>query len=179
MLTIRPATADDAALLLDFVRELATYEREPDAVEATEADFRRFGFGDDGQRLFEAHVAEWDGTPVGFALHFYLFSTWTGRPSLYLEDLYVNPEHRGRGIGKALLVHLARVAVERGCARYQWQVLDWNTPAIDFYETLGARATREWVPFRVEGAALDALARTNTAADGRCERPAPPDASPG
>lgn len=162
-LAIRPARRADVPLLLDLVRELARYEREPEAVVATEQDYLRFGFGE--RPLFEAHVAEWDGEPVAFSLHFYNFSTWTGRPGLYLEDLYVRPEHRGRGIGKALLVHLARIAVERGCARYQWQVLDWNRPSIEFYESLGAEATPQWVPFRVEGEALARLAQTRTAAD--------------
>lgn len=155
-LVIRPATEDDSELLLAFVRALAEYERAPDAVEATADDFRRWGFGE--RPCFEAHVAEWEGEPVGFSLHFYQFSTWTGRPSLYLEDLFVQPSHRGRGIGKAMLIHLAQLALDRGCARFQWQVLDWNQPAIDFYEALGARATREWIPFRVEGESLKRLA---------------------
>ena len=157
MLTIRPARREDAPLLLELVRELATYEREPGAVVATESDYLRHGFGDAPR--FEAHIAEWSGAPVGFSLHFFNFSTWTGRPGLYLEDLYVRPSHRGRGIGKALLVHLARIAIERGCARFQWQVLDWNRPAIEFYEGLGARATGQWLPFRIEGKALERLAR--------------------
>lgn len=162
-LIIREATPADAELLLELVRELAVYERAPDAVVATAEDFRRHGFGQ--RPCYEAQIAELDGEPAGFSLHFYQFSTWTGRPSLYLEDLFVRPALRGRGVGKALLVQLARLARARGCARYQWQVLDWNRPAIDFYEALGARATREWIPFRVEGDALERLAALPTAAD--------------
>jgi len=162
-LTIREATEDDAELLLELVRELALYERAPEAVVATAEDFRQHGFGP--RPCYEAHLARWDGEPAGFSLHFYQFSTWTGRPSLYLEDLFVRPALRGRGVGKALLVHLARLARRRGCARYQWQVLDWNRPAIEFYEALGARTTREWIPFRVEGEALERLAVLTTAAD--------------
>jgi GNAT superfamily N-acetyltransferase len=164
MLTVRPATADDVSILLGFVRELAEYEREPDSVEATEDDLRRFGFSDE-RPFFEAHIAEWDGEPVGFALHFYIYSTWTGKPSLYLEDLFVQPPFRDKGIGKALLVFLARVAVERGCSRYQWQALDWNRPAIEFYESLGAHATPEWVSFRVEGEGIERLAQMRTVLD--------------
>jgi GNAT superfamily N-acetyltransferase len=157
MITIRPARPDDCALLLSFVRELAEYEKQPDEVVATEDDFRRDGFG--AQRRFEAVIAERDGEPAGFALWFYNYSTWVGRHGLYLEDLFVRPAHRGQGVGKALLVHLARLAFEQGCARYQWQVLDWNTPSIRFYEGLGARRLPEWVTMRVEGEALAALAR--------------------
>ena len=155
MLTIRPARATDCALLLAFVRELAEYEKQPRDVVATEADFLRDGFGP--RPRFEAVIAEWEGQPAGFALWFYNYSTWTGRHGLYLEDLFVRPAHRGRGIGKALLAHLARVAIEQGCARYQWQVLDWNTPSIRFYEALGARSLPEWVTMRVEGVALATL----------------------
>ena len=104
-------------------------------------------------------IAEWDGAPAGFALFFHTWSTWVGRPSLFLEDLFVLETHRGRGIGKALLVHLARIAVERKCGRFVWNVLDWNQPAIDFYESLGAKVVREWLTMRVEGQALPDLAR--------------------
>jgi GNAT superfamily N-acetyltransferase len=156
MLVIRPAVPDDAALLLSLVRELATYERAPEAVVATEEDYRRDGFGPG--RKFIAEVAEWDGAPAGFCLYFYNWSTWLGRPGLYLEDLFVRPAFRGRGIGKALLVHLARVAVRERCGRFQWQVLDWNEPALRFYESLGASRLPEWLTMRVEGDALRALA---------------------
>ena len=160
MITIRPARPDDCALLLSFVRELAEYEKQPDEVVATEDDFRRDGFG--AQRRFEAVIAERDGEPAGFALWFYNYSTWAGRHGLYLEDLFVRPAHRGQGVGKALLVHLARLAVEQGCARYQWQVLDWNTPSIDFYKALGAVVMKEWLTMRVTGEALEKLAARGT-----------------
>lgn len=154
--TIRPATPADAGLVLGFIRELAAYEREPDAVLATEEDIAA-SLGDPGTTT-EAVICECAGEPVGFALYFLNFSTWLGRNGLYLEDLYVSPEHRGRGFGKALLVHLAGLAVERGCGRFEWNVLDWNEPAIRFYESLGARPLGEWVGYRLEGRALRDLA---------------------
>jgi GNAT superfamily N-acetyltransferase len=156
MLTIRPAAPADAPLLLAFVRELAEYERAPQEVVATADDFLRDGFGE--RRRFEAAVAEWSGAPAGFALWFYNWSTWTGRPGLYLEDLFVRPAFRGKGIGKALLVHCARVAAAQGCGRYQWQVLDWNRPAIEFYEALGARRLPEWITMRLSGPEIARLA---------------------
>ena len=156
-LHIRPATPADAGTILELIHGLAVYEREPDAVQTTEADILRDGFGE--RPLFEVVIAEWDGAPAGFALFFHTWSTWVGRPSLFLEDLFVLETHRGRGIGKALLVHLARIAVERRCGRFVWNVLDWNQPAIDFYESLGAKVVREWLTMRVEGQALPDLAR--------------------
>ena len=157
MLHIRRAVAEDVPEILALVRDLAAYERAPAEVVATEADYLRDGFGP-APRFF-VELAEWDGAVVGFALWFFNWSTWTGRPGLYLEDLFVRPPWRGLGVGKALLVHLAGRAVEQGCGRFQWQVLDWNTPAIGFYEALGARPLREWVAMRVEGEALARLAR--------------------
>jgi GNAT superfamily N-acetyltransferase len=157
MLSIRPATAKDAGLIVQFVRDLAEYERDPKAAVATEQDFIRDGFGADPK--FKVVFAEWDGEPAGFALFFYNYSTWQGRPGLYLEDLFVKPEFRGKGIGKALLLHLAKIAVENNCGRYQWQVLDWNTPAIEFYKSLGAEIMKEWLTMRVEGDALQRLAK--------------------
>ena len=156
MLNIRPATSSDVKLILEFIRELAAYEREPQAVTATEADLARDGFG--AEPRFRVLIAEWDGRPAGFALFFYNYSTWLGRPSLHLEDLFVRQEFRGKGIGKSLLAHLARVAVEHNCGRFQWQVLDWNTPSIRFYESFGARVVKEWLNMRVEGEALKRLA---------------------
>jgi GNAT superfamily N-acetyltransferase len=156
MLSLRPAEARDVPDILQLIRELAAYEREPDAVTATEADLLRDGFGE--RPRFHVVMAEWDRRPVGFAFYFYNYSTWQGRRGLYLEDLFVKPERRGQGIGKALLVHLARIAVAEGCGRYQWQVLDWNQPAIDFYERMGARIHREWLTARVAGDALARLA---------------------
>jgi GNAT superfamily N-acetyltransferase len=157
MLKIRPATREDAATILDLIRALAIYEREPDAVSATEEDIVRDGFG--ANPKFRCVIAEWDGQAAGFAFWFYNYSTWQGRPGLYLEDLIVKPEFRGKGIGKALLLHLARVAADENCGRFEWSVLDWNTPAIEFYESLGAKLHREWLRMRVEGDALDRLAK--------------------
>jgi GNAT superfamily N-acetyltransferase len=156
MLNIRPATVDDVGLILQFIRDLAEYEREPDAVTATEADLVRYGFGADPK--FRTLIAEWEGKHAGFALYFYNYSTWLGRPGLYLEDVFVRPEFRGKGIGKNLLLYLARLAVQENCGRFQWQVLDWNTPSIKFYESLGAEIMKEWLTMRVEGDALERLA---------------------
>ena len=154
--TIRSATPADAPTILRFVKELATYEREPDAVKATEADFERVLFGP--RPYAEAVIAEGDGAPLGFALFFHNFSTWQGKPGVYLEDLYVTPEARGKGVGKRLLAHLAKIAVERDCARLEWSVLDWNAPAISFYRSLGAVPMDEWTVNRMTGDALVKLA---------------------
>jgi GNAT superfamily N-acetyltransferase len=156
MLKIRPASGGDAATILDLIKALAIYEREPDAVTATEADILRDGFG--ATPKFRCVIAEWDGQAAGFAFWFYNYSTWQGQPGLYLEDLFVKPEFRGKGIGKALLLHLAKVASDENCGRFEWSVLDWNTPAIEFYESLGAKLHKEWLRMRVEGEALSKLA---------------------
>ena len=165
MLTIRPATAADVPLILEFIRELAEYEREPQAAVATQADLLRDGFGPEPK--FRVDIAEWSGAPAGFAFYFWNYSTWQGRPGLYLEDLFVRPQFRGKGIGKALLVHLARVALKNNCGRLVWQVLDWNTPSIEFYNSLGAETMKEWLTMRVTGEALVRLAteKTSAAAD--------------
>ena len=133
--TIRPATSADIPQILTFIRALAVYEREPDAVTATETDLLRDGFGPNP--FYFCLIAESEGTPSGFAFYFFNYSTWLGRPGLYLEDLFVLPEFRSLGIGKALLRRVAAIAVENGCPRLQWEVLDWNTPAIDFYQAMG------------------------------------------
>jgi GNAT superfamily N-acetyltransferase len=156
MLVIRAAAAADVPLILRLIRELAAYEREPDAVVATEADLLRDGFGPTPR--FEVLIAEHDGEPAGFAFYFFAYSTWRGRPALYLEDLFVPPEHRKKGIGLALMRRLARIAVDARCARFVWEVLDWNQPAIRFYESLGAEVLRSWLNVRVEGEALARLA---------------------
>ena len=152
MTNIRPATPADVPQILQFVRDLAEYEREPDAVLATEADLHAGLFGPDP--LVEALIAEIDGCPVGFAIFYRTFSTWTGKPGFWLDDLYVRPEARGSGAGKALLMRIATLAVERGYARFDWWVLDWNAPAIGFYTSLGAQPMDEWTVYRLEGAAL-------------------------
>jgi GNAT superfamily N-acetyltransferase len=155
-LTIRPATTADVPLILVFIRALAEYERDPGAVVATEADLLRDGFGPNP--YYCCLIAEWDGTPAGFAFYFYDYSTWMGQPGIYLEDVFVLPEFRARGIGKALLKRLAAIALEKGCGRMKWQVLDWNTPAIDFYTTLGAEFMDEWRTVRIHGDPLRLLA---------------------
>jgi GNAT superfamily N-acetyltransferase len=157
MVNIRPATSEDIPLILQFIRDLAEYEREPEAAVATAQDLRRDGWGPEPK--FRCVLAEWDGHAAGFAFFFYNYSTWQGRPGLYLEDLFVRPQFRGHGIGKALLVHLAQVAMHENCGRFQWQVLDWNTPALDFYKSLGAKVMTEWLTMRVEGEELQKLAR--------------------
>jgi len=153
---VRAATPADVATILRFIRELAAYEREPDAVEATESSLALALFGE--RPAAEAVIAQDGGEPVGFALFFHNFSTWTGRRGLYLEDLYVTPQARGQGAGRALLAHLAALALDRGCARFEWSVLDWNTPAIDFYRKIGAVPMEEWTIQRVTGDALVRLA---------------------
>jgi GNAT superfamily N-acetyltransferase len=158
MTTIRAATVDDASLILALVGELAEYEREPDAVRVTEAELVRDGFpGAGGERYFEAVIAEEDGEAAGFALFFPVYSTWRGR-AMHLEDLFVRPRFRGRGIGKALLTRVAALSAERGCVLLFWHVLDWNTPAIEFYKTLGAEPLEDWTRMRVTDNALRTLA---------------------
>jgi len=149
---VRDAVPDDVGQVVDLVRQLARYERSEDAVQATEEDFRRALFCTSPQVF--ALVAEAEGKVIGIAVYFVSFSTWTGRHGLYLEDLFVVPEHRSRGVGRALLGSLAARALDRGCARLEWAVLDWNRPAIDFYRSLGAIANDDWTTFRLSGAAL-------------------------
>ena len=155
-LVLRPATRVDIPLILDLIHGLAEYEREPDAVEASAGLLEQQLFGEHPGA--EVVIAEADGHGAGFALFFHNFSTWRGRRGLYLEDLFVRPRFRGLGIGRALMVHLAKLALQRGCARFEWSVLDWNTPAIDFYRSLGAVGLDEWTVQRLDGDALRALA---------------------
>lgn len=153
---LRFATLDDVGLILDFIRQLAEYEELVDEVITDENQLRKSLFGE--RRVAEVVIASYDGEPAGFALFFHNFSTFLGRPGIYLEDLFVIPALRGHGIGKILLSYLARLAVERGCGRLEWWVLDWNEPAIRFYERLGAKPMDEWTVFRVTGDALEDLA---------------------
>lgn len=155
-LSIRPAIASDAALIFRFIRELAEYERLAHEVDATESDIAKALFGPN-PRVF-ADIAEWEGEPAGFALWFYNFSTFRGRHGIYLEDLFVKPELRSKGIGRALLRHLARRCVAEGLARLEWWVLDWNEPALGFYASLGGVSKDEWKLQRFEGEALAGLA---------------------
>ena len=157
MHSIRAATPADIPLILELIRALATYEREPDAVKTTEADLLRDGFGK--QPCFECLIAEnEDGEAAGFALYFYNYSTWRGRAGIHLEDLFVLPRFRGLGLGKALLARVAARAAEQGCVRLQWDVLEWNQTAIDFYQGLGAQFLDEWRIMRVDDDAIRTLA---------------------
>ncbi len=153
---VREASEKDVPLVLSLIRELAEYEKLSHEVVATEEDLRANLFGE--RPFAEVLIAEHDGAPAGFALFFHNFSTFLGKPGIYLEDLYVKPELRGAGIGKKLLVHLARLAKERGGGRLEWWVLDWNAPSIGFYEKLGAIAMDDWTVYRLAGGALDELA---------------------
>ena len=155
-ISIRPATVSDLPLVLAFIRELAVYERLEHQVVASEAELGTALFGP--RPFAEVVSACLDGTPVGFALFFHNFSTFLGKPGVYLEDLFVRPEARGLGVGKRLLAWLARTTIERGCARLEWAVLDWNKPSIGFYASLGAVAQDEWTTFRLSGTALQRLA---------------------
>jgi GNAT superfamily N-acetyltransferase len=154
-LTIRSATASDAATIIGFIAALAAYEKLSHEAKASEADILRDLFGP-APKVF-CEIAEWDGKPVGFALWFYTYSTFQGRHGIWLEDLFVDPAMRGKGIGKALLVNLARRCVAEGLGRFEWWVLDWNAPSIDFYKAQGGVMQDEWTKVRVEGAALSRL----------------------
>lgn len=155
-LVLRPATVADAGLILRFIIELAVYEKEPDAVVTDQDGIAASLFGQGATA--RALIAELDAEPVGYAVWFASYSTWLGRNGLYLEDLYVTPEMRGRGVGKAILRQLAALAVAQGCGRMEWSVLDWNAPAIAFYESVGARPQSEWTVFRLTGDALSTFA---------------------
>ncbi len=156
---IRSATSADVPGILSFINKLAVYEKLAHEVTATEAGLQETLFGE--RRYAEVVIAYHHGQPVGFALFFHNYSTFLGKPGIYLEDLYVDEDQRGKGFGKALLIHLARLAEERNCGRLEWSVLDWNEPAIKFYKSLGAVPLDEWTVFRVTGAALATLANTS------------------
>ena len=157
-ISIRHATSADVPLIIRFIRELADYEKAPEEAVATEQQLEQALFCD-SPRVYSV-ICEVDANPAGFALYFYNFSTWLGRHGLFLEDLYVTPDQRGAGAGKALLKHLARLAVQEGCGRFEWNVLDWNKPAIDFYEAFGAQPQSEWIGYRLAGEALSAFAES-------------------
>ncbi|HEV2217569.1 MAG TPA: GNAT family N-acetyltransferase [Candidatus Dormibacteraeota bacterium] len=155
-ISIRPATPDDVPTIVFLIRALSQYEKLEHEVRMTEDKLRATMFGP--RPYAEAVLAEDGGKPIGFALFFHNYSTFLAQPGLYLEDLYVLESHRGRGVGKALLVHLAKIAVERNCGRLEWAVLDWNVDAIGFYEKLGAKPNSEWTVYRLTGDALSGLA---------------------
>jgi len=161
-LTIRPATRDDVPLILSLIRELAEYEKAPQDAKATPVDIEQnlFGGGFGRGPVAECLIGLIDDGPQGFALFFSNFSTWVGRPGIYLEDLFVRPAARGSGLGKALLREIARIAVARSCGRVEWSVLDWNTPAIGFYKSLGAVPMDEWTVYRLTGDAIKRLAQS-------------------
>ena len=156
MLTLRDATRADLPLVLHFIRALAEYEKLAHEVRADEDTLGRFLFGEPARA--HALIAEWEGEPAGLAVWFYSFSTFLGRPSLYIEDVFVEPTQRGRGIGKAIFAHLAARAVQQGCGRMEWAVLDWNAPSIAFYRSLGAKPREGWTTQQLTGEALHALA---------------------
>lgn len=162
--TIRRATAADVGLVLEFIRDLGEYERLPHEVVATEEGLLRTLFGE--SPYAEVLLAFDDDEAAGFALYFHNYSTFLGRPGIYLEDLFVRPAHRGQGLGSRLLAHVARTAVERGCGRLEWWVLDWNRSAIEFYEHLGAEAMDDWTVYRLTGRTLEDLAARAPGADG-------------
>ena len=153
---IRPAKVADVPVILELIRALATYERAPNEVTATEESLAEVLFGK--KPAAEVLLAVENEKAIGFAVYFHNFSTWLGRPGLYLEDLFVKPEHRGRGYGRALLIHLANIARDRGCGRMEWAVLDWNEPAIQFYRSLGAKPMDEWTVFRLTRTGIAKLA---------------------
>jgi GNAT superfamily N-acetyltransferase len=153
---IRPARVEDVPIILELIRDLATYERAPDEVTATEKQLIDVLFGE--RPTAEVLIAFEEKSAVGFAVYFYNFSTWLGRPGLYLEDLFVKPEKRGKGYGRALLIELAKIARDRGCGRMEWAVLDWNEPAIKFYRALGAKPMHEWTVFRLTRDGIASLA---------------------
>jgi GNAT superfamily N-acetyltransferase len=157
-LSIRRAAEKDVPVLLSFIKKIAAYEKMSHEVKATESDLRQSLFGE--KPAAEAVIAYLRNKPVGFAVFFHNFSTFMGRPGLYLEDLYVDEAHRGKGFGKTILLYLARLAKDRNCARFEWSVLDWNEPAVQFYKSLGAVPMSEWTVFRLSSGALDKIANT-------------------
>lgn len=158
MLKLRKATSKDVPLVLSFIRELAEYERALNAVSCTEKDLRRDGF--ESNPKFSVIIAEWSGEPAGMAFFFYNYSTWQGRPGIFIEDLFVRPQYRGKGFGRALMAKLAQTAIAEKCHSIRWEVLDWNKPAIDVYQHLGSRFREGWRIMQITGQELTELART-------------------
>ena len=156
MINIRPATKKDISIIRELIHDLAVYERLEHEMIATEDDLRKTIFE---QNCAEVFIAEWDGKAAGFSLFFQNYSTFLGKPGIYLEDLFVKPDFRGLGIGSALLINLARIAKQRGCGRFEWSVLDWNTPAIDFYKSLGAEMMDGWTTCRLSTQGIDYLSK--------------------
>lgn len=156
MIKIRQANSDDSPIIHQFVIDLAQYEKAEDQVTATIDMIRSSIFDSNG--AIDARICEYDGEPIGFAVFFYNYSTWQGKKGLYLEDLYISPSHRGKGAGKAMLQHLAKLAVDQDCGRFEWSVLDWNSPAIDFYESIGALPKDEWIMYQLADERLTAFA---------------------
>jgi GNAT superfamily N-acetyltransferase len=160
MLKLRKANREDVSLILSFIQELAEYERAPNPVACTPADLRRDGFGSDPK--FRVIIAEWNGEPAGMAFFFYHYSTWQGRPGIYIEDLFVRPKYRGKGIGKALMAHLAKIAIDEQCYGVRWEVLDWNKPAIEVYQHLGSKFREGWRTMQITGQELRELAENGS-----------------
>ena len=158
IIEIRKATAEDCSLILKFITELAIYEKAEHQVLATESDIKESLFGEGSST--NAVICNINNEPVGFAVYFYNYSTWLGKHGLYLEDLYVSAEQRGSGAGKALLKHLAKIAVSKNCGRFEWSVLDWNEPARQFYQSIGANPQEEWVSYRLTGESLESFANS-------------------
>lgn len=157
-ITIRPATFDDAPTIMQFIIELAIYEKAEHEVLATQADIEHSIFGPESS--VDAVICEYEGHPIGFAVYFFNYSTWLGKNGLFLEDLYVTPESRGIGAGKALLKHLNQIALDKGCGRFEWNVLDWNTPSIEFYESIGAKPQSEWIGYRLDQEAMENFSKS-------------------
>ena len=161
MLKVRKAVTKDTPLILSFIRELAEYERAPNSVACTEHDLRRDGFGPSPK--FHVIIAEWNGEPAGMAFFFYNYSTWQGRPGIFIEDLFVRPQFRSKGIGRALMAHLAKTAIDEHCYGVRWEVLDWNKKAIDLYQHLGSKFREGWRIMQIMGQELNALAESASA----------------
>lgn len=155
MFQIRKATENDTPVIFDLIKKLAVYEKLENDVITSVEELRKNIFSNNFAKVL---IAEEDGNPVGFALYFYNFSTFVGKPGIYLEDLFVEPEHRGKGYGKSLLIELAKIAKDENCGRFEWSVLDWNTPSIEFYKALGAKPMEEWTVFRLNAAGISDLA---------------------